>query len=58
MVLNIKNLRNTNRLSTILIIFLTSMEGMNSEVEELIHGMEDFIQNLVHVVLPKLKVKR
>lgn len=54
----LKALKEIPKLADIPVIFLSSMEGMDFEVEGFTHGAEDFIQKPVHAQLLKMKIRR
>ena len=54
----LKTLKQTPELSQIPVVFLTSMEGIDFELEGFINGAEDFLQKPVHAGLMKMKIKR
>ena len=51
-------LKEIPKLADIPVIFLSSMEGMDFEVEGFTHGAEDFIQKPIHAQLLKMKIRR
>ena len=53
-----KALKEIPKLADIPVIFLSSMEGMDFEVEGFTHGAEDFIQKPIHAQLLKMKIRR
>ena len=54
----LKALKEIPKLADIPVIFLSSMEGMDFEVEGFTHGAEDFIQKPIHAQLLKMKIRR
>lgn len=54
----LKSLKETPKLAEIPVIFLSSMEGIEFEVEGFTHGAEDFIQKPIHAQLLKMKISR
>lgn len=54
----LKALKNSDEWSEIPVIFLTSLEGVNIELEGFINGAADFIQKPVNAELLRLKIKR
>ena len=54
----LKALKQIPKLADIPVIFLSSMEGMDFEVEGFTHGAEDFIQKPIHAQLLKMKIRR
>lgn len=54
----LKELKNSDEWSEIPVIFLTSLEGVNIELESFINGAADFIQKPVNAELLRLKIKR
>lgn len=54
----LKALKEIHKLADIPVIFLSSMEGMDFEVEGFTHGAEDFIQKPIHAQLLKMKIRR
>ena len=54
----LKALKEIPKLADIPVIFLSSMEGMDFEVEGFTHGAEDFIQKPLHAQLLKMKIRR
>lgn len=54
----LKALKEVPKLADIPVIFLSSMEGMDFEVEGFTHGAEDFIQKPIHAQLLKMKIRR
>ena len=54
----LKALKEIPTLADIPVIFLSSMEGMDFEVEGFTHGAEDFIQKPIHAQLLKMKIRR
>lgn len=54
----LKALKEIPKLADIPVIFLSSMEGMDFEVEGFTHGTEDFIQKPIHAQLLKMKIRR
>lgn len=54
----LKALKEIPKLADIPVIFLSSMEGMDFEVEGFTHGAEDFIQKPIHEQLLKMKIRR
>lgn len=54
----LKELKSNPELSHIPVIFLTSMEGVDFEIEGYINGVADFMQKPIHAELLKLKIKR
>ena len=54
----LKALKEIPKLVDIPVIFLSSMEGMDFEVEGFTHGAEDFIQKPIHAQLLKMKIRR
>ena len=54
----LKALKEIPKLADIAVIFLSSMEGMDFEVEGFTHGAEDFIQKPIHAQLLKMKIRR
>ena len=54
----LKALKEIPQLADIPVNFLSSMEGMDFEVEGFTHGAEDFIQKPIHAQLLKMKIRR
>ena len=54
----LKALKEIPKLADIPVIFLSSMEGMDFEVEGFTHGAEAFIQKPIHAQLLKMKIRR
>lgn len=54
----LKALKEIPKLADIPVIFLSSMEGMDFEVEGFTHGAEDFIQKPIHAQLLNMKIRR
>ena len=54
----LKALKEIPKLADIPVILLSSMEGMDFEVEGFTHGAEDFIQKPIHAQLLKMKIRR
>ena len=54
----LKALKEIPKLADIPVIFLSSMEGMDFEVEGFTDGGEDFIQKPIHAQLLKMKIRR
>ena len=54
----LKALKEIPKLADIPVIFLSSMEEMDFEVEGFTHGAEDFIQKPIHAQLLKMKIRR
>ena len=54
----LKALKEIPKLADIPVIFLSSMEVMDFEVEGFTHGAEDFIQKPIHAQLLKMKIRR
>ena len=54
----LKALKNSDNWFEIPVIFLTSLEGVNIELEGFINGAADFLQKPVNADLLRLKIKR